>query len=276
MQISIEPKSSFGFIDWKFIYQYRDLLILWAKRDIVSKYRQTFLGPLWFVIQPLSAALVFVLVFSKGLNISTEGIPPALFYLIGLMVWNYVSQCLSSTSMTLVANSGLFKKVFFPRIILPLSYCCSSLVSMAIQFGVVGVFYLLFWLRGSLLHPSLFIFLLPALTLHLMVLALALGLWLAALSVRYRDFHHIWSLLSPLWLYATPISYPLSAIPREWKWLIELNPLTAIVEGFRLGLLNVGEFNLSVWGFSFLITCFLVVSGVVVFQLAERDCVDSL
>lgn len=276
MQISIEPKSSFGFIDWKFVLQYRDLLLLWAKRDIVSKYRQTFLGPLWFIIQPLSAALVFVLIFSKGLNISTEGVPPALFYLIGLMVWNYVSQCLNSISMTLVANSGLFKKVFFPRIILPLSYCFSSLVSMAIQFGVVGFFYLVFRFKGSLISPGFFIFWLPVLTLHLMVLALGLGLWLAALSVRYRDFHHVWNLLSPLWLYATPISYPLSAIPKEWKWIIELNPLTAIVEGFRLGLLNVGEFDSTEWLVSFIVTLIIVVSGVVLFQIAERDCVDSL
>jgi lipopolysaccharide transport system permease protein len=177
--------------------------------------------------------------------------------------------------MTLVANSGLFKKVFFPRIILPLAYCFSSLVSMGIQIGVLILFGFLFWMKGFVFQPSLGFFFLPVLLIHLMVLSFGLGLWLAALSMRYRDFHYLWGLVSPLWLYATPVSYPLSAIPPEWKWVVELNPLTALVEGFRMGLLGIGEFNLNLWGYSLLTTVILAITGVVFFQKVERDCVDS-
>ncbi len=276
MRTLISPRNSVIWIDWKLLYQYRDLLGLWVKRDIVSKYRQTFLGPLWFVFQPLITALVFVVIFSKGLKLSTDGIPAALFYLTGLVVWNYVSQCLNSTSMTLVAHSGLFKKVFFPRLILPFSYCLSSLVSMGIQSGVLAGFYLYFVVQGVTTRPDTGVFFLPVLVLQLILLAFGLGLWIAALSVKYRDFHHVWSLISPLWLYATPVSYPLSAIPPDWQWIIKLNPLTTIIEGFRLGILGAGTFSMGDWLPSVLFTLIISVSGTVLFQTVERNCIDSL
>ena len=276
MQTQIRPQNSFVLIDWKLLSQYRDLLWLWVKRDITSKYRQTILGPLWFVFQPLATALVFVIVFSKGLRISTEGAPPALFYLSGLLVWNYVSQSLNSTSMTLIAHSGLFKKVFFPRLILPFSYCVSSLVSLGIQFGVVSLVYILFIAKGSSVRPGPLLTLMPALVFQMLFLSFGLGLWLSALSVRYRDFHHLWNLVSPLWLYATPVSYPLSAIPEKWRWVMALNPLTAVIEGLRAGLLQTGCFDLNLWIPSLLFTGVLVFSGVVVFQRVERNCVDAL
>lgn len=276
MQIQIRPQNSFVLIDWKLISQYRDLLWLWVKRDITSKYRQTILGPLWFAFQPLVTALVFVVVFSKGLKISTEGVPPALFYLSGLLVWNYVSQSLNSTSMTLIAHSGLFKKVFFPRLILPFSYCVSSLVSLAIQLAVLSLVYVLSVAQGSGVRPGPLLVLMPILILQMLLLSFGLGLWLSALSVRYRDFHHLWSLISPLWLYATPVSYPLSAIPENWRWVMALNPLTSIIEGIRAGLLQTGVFDWGLWTPSLLSTSVLVLSGVVIFQSVERNCVDSL
>jgi lipopolysaccharide transport system permease protein len=249
---------------------------LWVKRDITSKYRQTLLGPLWFVVQPLFTTLVFVVVFSKSLKIPTDGISPVLFYLTGLLVWHYVSQCLNSTSMTLVAHAGLFKKIYFPRLILPFSYCLSSLVTLAIQLGVLGVFYLAIVLQGSGVRPSLYVLLLPVLLIQLIFLSFGLGLWLSSLTVRYRDFHHVWSLISPLWLYATPISYPLSAIPPEWRWLVELNPLTTLVESFRLGILGQGTLTAGQYLVSWCLTALLVVSGIRQFHLVERNCVDTL
>lgn len=263
-------------IDWKLLYQYRDLLGLWIRRDIVSKYRQTVLGPLWFIFQPLVTALVFVVIFSKGLKLSTDGVPAPLFYLTGLVVWNYVSQCLNSTSMTLVANSGLFKKVFFPRLILPFSYCLSSLVSMGIQSGVLAICYFYFVVQGADTRPDILVLLLPVLLVQLVLLSFGLGLWISALSVKYRDFHHVWSLIAPLWLYATPVSYPLSAIPSDWQWIIKLNPLTIIIEGFRLGILGVGTFTPSDWLPSVLFTLIISISGTMLFQTVERTCVDSL
>ncbi|MFM8269390.1 MAG: ABC transporter permease [Pseudomonadota bacterium] len=276
MRTLIKPRNSFAWVDWKLIYQYRDLLGLWVKRDIASKYRQTLLGPLWFVFQPLVTALIFVVIFSKGLKISTDGVPAPLFYLTGLIIWNYVSQCLNSTSMTLVAHSGLFKKVFFPRLILPFSYCVSSLVSMGIQSGVLAFFYLYFLLNGSSTRPDSFIFFLPLLLIQLLLLSFGLGLWISSLTVRYRDFHHIWSLISPLWLYATPVSYPLSAIPLKWQWVIKLNPLTTIIEGFRAGILGVGTFTASDWIPSVIFSFAIAFSGMIMFQTIERNCVDSL
>jgi len=272
----IKPRNSLSWVDWNLLYQYRDLLELWVKRDLASKYRQTFLGPLWFLLQPLVTASIFVIIFSKGLKVSTEGVPAALFYLTGLIVWNYVSQCLNSTSMTLVAHSGLFKKVFFPRLILPFSYCISSLVSLGIQSGVLALFYVFFVFRGADTRPDQFIFFLPFLVIHLVLLSFGLGLWISALTVRYRDFHHLWGLISPLWLYATPISYPLSAIPSHLQWIIQLNPLTVIVEGFRFCILGSGTFSLGEWVPSLLMSLIIAITGVIVFQTVERNCVDSI
>ncbi|NDG27861.1 MAG: ABC transporter permease, partial [Proteobacteria bacterium] len=223
MLTQIKPDSSSALIDWDLLYRYRDLLWLWVRRDMVAKYRQTLLGPLWFVFQPLVTALIFLLVFSKGLNVSTDGVPPVLFYLSGLLVWTYVSQTLNSTSMTLIANSGLFKKVFFPRLILPFSYSLSSLVSVALQMGIILTIYCGLIMSGAQVRPGPMIGLFPLFLLQMIFLSFGLGLWISALSVRYRDFHHLWSLLSPLWLYVTPVSYPLSAIPYQWRWLIELS-----------------------------------------------------
>lgn len=276
MQTLIKPRTSFTWLDWKLLYQYRDLLGLWVKRDLTAKYRQTVLGPLWFMLHPLVTALVFVLIFSRGLQIATEGIPASLFYLTGLLVWNYVSQCLNSTSMTLVAHSGLFKKVFFPRLILPLSYCLSSLVAMGIQLGVLGGIYFILVIQGADTRPSLFVFALPVLIFQLIILSFGLGLWISALTVRFRDFHHLWSLFSPLWLYASPISYPLSAIPTHLRWVVELNPLTYILEGFRLAFLGKGIFNWEQWAVSALFTFLIGMTGVFIFQKMERSCVDSL
>jgi lipopolysaccharide transport system permease protein len=272
----ISSEKSASWIDWKLLYQYRDLLLLWVKRDITSKYRQTLLGPLWFVVQPLVTTLVFVVVFSKSLKIPTDGISPVLFYLTGLLVWHYVSQCLNSTSMTLVAHAGLFKKVYFPRLILPFAYCLSSGITMAIQLGVLSLFYFMDVLQGGLVRPDLFICFLPLLLVQLVFLSFGLGLWLSALTVSYRDFHHVWTLISPLWLYATPVSYPLSAIPKDWRWLVELNPLTAIVEGFRLGILGKGTLTSSQWLFSCGLTLVIFLSGIRLFHKVERNCVDTL
>ncbi len=276
MQTLIKPRTSFQWFDWKLLYQYRDLLGLWVKRDLTAKYRQTILGPLWFMLHPLVTSLVFVLIFSRGLQIPTEGVPASLFYLTGLLVWNYVSQCLNSTSMTLVAHSGLFRKVFFPRLILPFSYCLSSLVAMGIQLGVLGGIYGVLVLQGATTRPSLFVLALPVLILQLIVLSFGLGLWISALTVRFRDFHHLWSLISPLWLYASPISYPLSALPADLRWIVELNPLTFILEGFRLAILGVGIFHWEQWGVSALLTLMIGISGILIFQKMERSCVDSL
>lgn len=276
MQTLIRPRKSVAWIDWALLFQYRDLLGLWVKRDITSKYRQTFLGPVWFVFQPLVTTLIFIVIFSKGLKITTDGVPAPLFYLVGLMVWNYISQCLNSTSMTLVAHSGLFKRVFFPRLILPFSYCLSSLVTLGIQSGVLAFFYVCFVLQGSDVRPSNLLFFLPVLLAQLVLLSFGLGLWISALTVRFRDFHHVWNLISPLWLYATPISYPLSAIPPNWQWVIKLNPLTNIIEGFRMGILGVGTFSLVDWVPPMLLCLSIALSGTVVFQTVERNCVDSI
>jgi lipopolysaccharide transport system permease protein len=263
-------------LDPRTIWEYRDLLSLLVWRDVVAKYKQTVLGPLWFVVQPLLMTLVFTVIFGNVAKLSTDGLPPLLFYLCGQLSWNYFSQNVTTNSGTLVNNASLFSKVYFPRLVVPLATLISNVIAFAIQAATFSLFFLYykFVLKTPGLAMSKYALLLPLLVVHMALLSLGISLLLSAAAVKYRDLAQLTGLLIQIWMYATPVIYPLSAVPVKWRWLAALNPMTPVVEAFRVMLLGTG----SVTGFSIAcsvgVTAGLLLSGLLVFARIERNFVD--
>jgi lipopolysaccharide transport system permease protein len=254
-------------------------LFLLVRRDFVAQYKQTILGPLWFIIQPLLTTLVFTVIFGKVAKIPTDGIPPMLFYLCGMCVWSYFAACFSTISNTFIANASLFGKVYFPRIILPASVVVSKLIAFGIQMATFLVFliYFIFFTKvGAVVHITPWIWSLPLLLLLSAALGLGVGLWISALTTKYRDLAHLATFLTQLWMYATPVVYPISQIPERWHWLAALNPMTGIVEAFRKAFLGAGEASLYLLGMSACITSLLLLTGLILFSRAEKTFVDTV
>ena len=274
-------ESSHGLlrIDWHGLLHYRDLMFLLVRRDFVAQYKQTILGPLWFIIQPLLTTLVFTVIFGNVAKIPTDGIPPMLFYLCGMCVWSYFAACFSTISNTFIANANLFGKVYFPRIILPASVVVSKLIAFGIQMATFLVFlaYFIFYTKvGAVVHITSWIWSLPLLLILSAALGLGVGLWISALTTKYRDLAHLATFLTQLWMYATPVVYPISQIPERWLWLAALNPMTGIVEAFRKAFLGAGEASLYLLGMSTCITLLLLLTGLILFSRAEKTFVDTV
>ncbi len=275
--VIIRPQQSWLYLDWRGLVQYRDLLIELVRRDFSSRYKQTILGPAWFVINPLITTLLFVLVFAKVIGVPTDGVHPALFYQCGLLAWAYFAQILAGTSNTLHGNMYLFGKVYFPRLIVPLSVAVSNLAALAIQFVSFGVIYVTLAMTQPDVvasRPNAGLFLLPLAVLHTAILGLGVGLLLSAASAKYKDFSHLNAFLVQLWMYVTPIIYPLSKIPEKWQWLAVLNPMTAITETFRAALLGTPGVTALQYASSVGISVALLVAGVLLFQRISRTFVD--
>jgi homopolymeric O-antigen transport system permease protein len=281
-EIYIRPNQGWFNVDWKGLRDYRDLLFLLVRRDFVSKYQQTVLGPLWFIVNPLITTLAFTLVFGKVVGIATDGMNPTLFYMGGLVAWTYFSNVLSSTSGTFTGNAHLFGKVYFPRLIVPLAVAASQLFTFVIQLLTFVAMFVAYKFSGAAngLSPGPMVFLLPVFVLHMALLGLGVGMALSALTAKYRDFHHLSSFLVQLWMYGTPIIYPLSSllkkIPAGWQWLGVLNPMTMIVEAFRYSLMGKGTFNLGYYGISLALSALLFLVGLMLFQRAARTFVDTV
>lgn len=276
-ELRIHPNRNWIRIDWLGIWEYRDLLFLLVRRDFVSKYRQTVLGPAWFVIQPLLTTLVFTVIFGRVARIPTDGIPPVLFYLCGLLGWSYFANTFNSTASTLVSNAALFGKVYFPRLIVPLSTMLSNLFALAIQLLTFLIFWMYFkWspVTAATFHARWEVLALPLLVLQVSALSLGVGLWMSALTAKYRDFTHLTSFLVQLWMYATPVVFPLSLVPERWRWLVVLNPMTAPTEAFRYVFLGEASVNALDIGTSITVTVLILVSGLLIFQKVERTFVD--
>ena len=276
-ELRIRPNGSWLRFDWRGIWEYRDLLFLLVRRDFVSKYQQTVLGPAWFVIQPLVTTLVFTLIFGKAAKIPTDGLPPMLFYLCGMLAWSYFANTFGSTSTTLVGNAGLFGKVYFPRMVVPLSTLLSNLFAFAIQLAT----FLLFWAffkyftpGGAHIQMRWQVIALPLLILHLAALSLGVGLWMSALTAKYRDFAQLSGFMIQLWMYGTPVIFPLSVIPLTWRWLVLLNPMTMPTEAFKYIFLGQGFCNTGYYAISAIITVVVLVTGQMIFQKVERNFVD--
>jgi lipopolysaccharide transport system permease protein len=264
-------------LEWAELWQYRDLLMLMVKRDFAAKYRQTVLGPLWFMIQPLLMTGVFTIIFSHIARISTHGIPPALFYLCGLMGWNYLSQIVTMASTTFITQADVFQKVYFPRLVVPLSMVVSNLILFGIQcvlfLGLYAFFY--FQNESGLSAPQLKWLLCPFLVIHLGFIGLGFSLIASALTARYRDLNYLIPVMIQLWMYATPIIYPLASVPQKYDWLMLINPAVAPIEGLKSIFLQAGALTLQHYILSCVITFVLCLGGLLLFKKAELHASDT-
>jgi len=275
----IRPNRTWLRVEWRELYEYRDLLWLMVRRDLVSKYKQTVLGPLWFIVQPLLTSLVFSVIFGRVAQIPTDGVPSYLFYLCGMLTWGYFSTNLTATATTFTTNAALFGKVYFPRFVIPLAATLSNLAALAIQFVTFAAFWLYFKTtnQAGFYHLDFSMcFLLPLVLVHVVALSLGVSLALSALSAKYRDFAHLLGFLTQLWLYATPVVYPLSQVPAKWRWVAWLNPLSAPTEAFRLALLGSGTVVPKGYALSVGLTVVLFMVGLLMFQRTARTFIDTV
>jgi lipopolysaccharide transport system permease protein len=275
--LELKPKSNWMDLRLAELWSYRDLLVLFVKRDFVSIYKQTILGPLWFFIQPILTTLMFALIFGYFGNLSTEGIPPFLFYLTGLTLWNYFSECLMKTSETFVKNQNLFGKVFFPRLIVPLSIILSSLLKFGIQFilfSLVWIYYY-FIAKDQSILPNLVILLTPFLILIMAGLSLGFGIIFSSITTKYKDMNFLLAFGIQLLMYASSVVIPISAVG-SYAWVFRLNPMVNLIESFRYAFLGAGEFNLFWLVYSFVFMCILLFFGIVVFNKVEKSFMDTV
>lgn len=275
----ISPANNLLDLKLKEVWQYRDLLMLLVKRDFVSFYKQTILGPLWFFIQPIFTTIIFTFIFGNLAGISTDGLPQPLFYMAGITSWNYFADCLNKTSTVFKDNAGIFGKVYFPRLIMPLSIVVSNLIRFAVQmllFVIMIVYYLAI---GKDFGPNWYILLFPLMVVLMACLGLGLGLIISAMTTKYRDLAFLVTFGVQLLMYATTVIYPLSvAVAKypEYAWIIEYNPMTPIIEAFRYGFLGKGSFSWTGIGWCTGITVLITLLGVVVFNKVEKNFVDTV
>lgn len=273
----IKPHNKLWEVDFKELWRYRDLFMMYVKRDIITMYKQTILGPLWFVIQPAITTIMYMVVFGGIAGISTDGLPQPLFYLAGICLWQYFADCLNKTSSTFISNQGIFGKVYFPRLVAPLSTIVSGLVKLGIQILLFVIVYIYFLAIGTPVEPNWALSLFPLLVIMIAGLALGFGIIISSLTTKYRDLTILFTFIVQLWMYGTPVIYPLSSIPEgKIKLLMQLNPITPIVETFKYGTLGTGEFSWNMLGYSF---CFMLVVlsiGIVLFNKVQRSFMDTV
>ena len=272
----IKPEKGLLDVDFKGIWRYRDLWYMYVKRDIVTVYKQTILGPLWFFIQPIFTTAMYMFVFGGLAGISTDGVPQPLFYLSGIMLWNYFSECFNGASNTFTANAGIFGKVYFPRLVVPLASLTSNLIKMLIQLLLFVVVYIYYIIIGGAVSLNAYAFLFPVLVFMLAFHALSWGLIVSSLTSKYRDLRYLVGFGLQLFMYATPIIYPLSAAGDKFRWALELNPLTPIFEAFKFGVLGSGSLS---WGgllYSFVFMVVMLFFSVIIFIRVERNFMDTV
>ena len=274
--IEIKPSKSLFAIDWKAIWRFRDLMILFVRRDFVSQFKQTILGPTWFFIQPIFTTIIFTVVFGRLAGISTDNIPKPVFYMSGIILWNYFSECLNKTSTTFNTNKVLFGKVYFPRLIMPLSIIISNLMKLGVQFLLLIGFYLYYFVRGEIGVPTGYLLLFPLLVLLVALLGLGFGLIVTSLTTKYRDLTFLVQFGVQLAMYASPIVYPLSIVGDDKKWMILLNPISSVIETLRFSLFGSGYFEWSWMLYSIVATCLFLVVSIIVFNRVEKSFIDTV
>lgn len=274
--LEIKPNERLLSLHLKDVWDYRDLLWLLVRRDFVSFYKQTILGPLWFFIQPLLTTIMFTLVFGKMGNFSTDELPQPLFYLAGITAWNYFSDCLTKTSTVFVSNANLFGKVYFPRLIMPLSIVASNLVRFGVQFLLFLIVLAFYAVKGANVHFTWAVCLFPVIVLLMAALGLGAGLIFSAMTTKYRDLAFLLVFGVQLLMYATTVIYPLSAAGPKYRWLIEANPMTSLLETFRYGFLGKGTFTWGALGYTSLITMVVVIAGTLIFNKVGKDFIDTV
>lgn len=273
----IRPHEKLWKLNLKEVWAYRDLVELFVKRNIVVQYKQTILGPLWYLIQPILTVIMNMVVFGGIAHMSTDGVPQVLFYMAGNVCWFYFSDCLNQTSSTFVTNQAMFGKVYFPRMVVPISTVISNLLRFAIQVLLFVAFYLYFWFRGSDVAPNWAMLLMPLLIVMLAGLGLGFGILVSSLTTKYRDLTILFTFIVQLWMYATPIVYPISMVTNEMlRTIIMLNPMTAVVEAFKYATLGQGYFSWGALGYSFAFMSVLLLWGTVVFNKVQRSFMDTV
>lgn len=273
----IKPQNKLWEVDFKELWRYRDLFVMYVKRDIITQYKQTILGPLWFLIQPALTTIMYMVVFGGIAGIPTDGIPQPMFYLAGICIWQYFADCLNKTSQTFISNQNIFGKVYFPRLVAPLSTVTAGLVKLFIQFLLFAIVYIYFVCIGVNVCPNCYALLFPVLIVLIAGLALGFGIIVSSLTTKYRDLTILFTFVVQLWMYGTPIIYPLSTISNETlKFAMMLNPITAVVETFKYGFLGVGEFSWGLLGYSFAFMLVVLTIGIVIFNKVQRSFMDTV
>jgi lipopolysaccharide transport system permease protein len=272
----IKSKNSLFSINIKEIWHYRDLLLMLVKRDYVTFYKQTILGPIWFFVQPLMTMLVYLVLFGQIANLSTDGAPKVAFYLSGIIIWNYFSESLTKTSTVFKDNSNLFGKVYFPRLIMPLAIVFSGLMKFAIQFGLFILVILYYTFISKTIHPNIWVLATPFLIFLMACFALGLGMIFSSLTTKYKDLVFLLSFGIQLFMYATPVVYPSSAMPEKFAFFLDINPLTGIFECFRYAYLGTGTFHPESLGLSTLLIFILLALGVLIYNKVEKSFMDTV
>jgi len=263
-------------IPWREIWHYRDLLAMFVRRDITTLYKQTILGPLWFFIQPILTTVVYIVVFGGIAGISTDGVPRILFYSAGIVAWNYFSESFTLTSKTFIENANLFGKVYFPRIVMPASKVISGLLKFMVQFLFFFCVFLYHYFSGTEIHPNKYILFVPLLVILMGGMGLGFGIIFTSLTTKYRDLVFLIQFGVQLLMYATPVIYPLSAIPDRFVGYIQLNPITHIIEAFRYSFLGVGVWSWAGLSYAFSFTLVILTVGIVIFNRVEKTFMDTV
>jgi lipopolysaccharide transport system permease protein len=275
----ITPKTKLLDLNLKEVWQYRDLLFLFVKRDVVTVYKQTILGPLWYLIQPLFTSIIFTLIFNNVANISTGSVPPFLFNLAGITIWNYFKSCFSATSNTFNANAGIFGKVYFPRIIMPISVVISNLLRFGIQFLIFVAFYIYYYTQGADISLNRYTVLFPLMVLIMGMLGLGLGMIISSMVTKYRDLKILIEFGMQLLMYISAVMYPLAFFAEklpEYVWIVKYNPLAVVIEMVRYILLNTGGFNGLMLLFTVVFTIITLFLGIIIFNKSEKSFIDTV
>jgi lipopolysaccharide transport system permease protein len=274
--LEISPQQSLLDIHWKEIWRYRDLLMMFVRRDFVSQFKQTILGPTWFFIQPILTTLVFMVVFNQIAGIETDGMPAMLFYLSGLVGWNYFADCLNKTSNTFIGNANIFGKVYFPRIVVPLSVVISNLLRFGVQFALFIAVWFYFLVTGHDINVSWYILLVPVAIVNIGLIGLGMGMIVSALTTKYRDLTFLISFGVQLMMYGTPVIYPYSSVEGKLRLIVQANPLTPLIESFRLGFVGKGTFEWELWIYSLVFMIVILGLGIIIFNKVEKDFMDTV
>ena len=272
----ITPRKKWYDLQLADVWRYRDLITLFVRRDFVSRYKQTILGPLWLIIQPIMNSIVFTVIFGNIARLPTDGLPQILFYMSGTVLWHYFSNCLTGTSQTFISNARLFGKVYFPRLVIPISLVISNLITLAIQFSLFMAFWLFYFSRDSDIQFTVWAIALPVLIFLMAGLGLGFGIIISSMTTKYRDLNYLVGFGVSLWMYASPVIYPVSTIPEDWRWIANINPITPIIETFRAGFLGAGDASWARLAYSAAFMVVVMFIGVIIFNRVEKTFIDTV
>jgi len=271
----IDSKSSFFDLRLKELWHYRDLLFLFVKRVIVTFYKQTILGPLWFFIQPLLTTITFTVIFGNVAQLSTDGAPKLIFYMAGITLWNYFSNCLTTVSGVFNANAGIFGKVYFPRLIMPLTIVVSNLMKFGVQF-LLFICFVVYYAVNNEIQPNSWILLTPIVILLMAIISMGIGLILSSMTTKYKDLNQLIGFGIQLFMYATPVIYPSSAFPENFKWVLVCNPFGGLFEYMRYAYMGIGSFNLSAFVYPIIFSIVVLMIGILVFNKTQKTFMDTV